>query len=368
MVQARVVGATSARPPALRRIRDARVSERHFRLLTLLTLVSLVALIGSGGWVRLSESGLGCPTWPKCYSNQLAAHDTYHALIEFANRCVITTVGVLVVLTLIAAFRRRNHRRDLTWLAGGLVIGYVGEAVLGGITVLLKLAPELVAAHLVLAMLLLVDGVVLHWRAGDSRPAAADAPRREPSVSLDVRRLGQLLLAAITAVIVLGTVATGSGPRAGSPDTKRFPFKFSSTVELHAVVGMFLFGLVVASFFVLRATGAPQRIRKLHLGLLGLMALQGIVGYVQYFTKLQIDLVEIHIIGAALLVIALVRFNLELGPPRTPEARRHHAKERTSPFLSRPQHSSQPVAMANAPVDRPPHTVTPADLGWRRAL
>jgi cytochrome c oxidase assembly protein subunit 15 len=338
------VGATSARHPALRRIRDARVSERHFRLLTLLTIVSLVALIGSGGWVRLSESGLGCPTWPKCYANQLAAHDTYHALIEFVNRCVITTVGVLVVLTLIAAFRRRHARRDLTWLAGGLVVGYVGEAVLGGITVLLKLAPELVAAHLVLAMLLLVDGVVLHWRAGDSRPAGADAPGREPNVGVDVRRLGQLLLAAITAVIVLGTVATGSGPRAGSPDTKRFPFKFSSTVELHAVVGMFLFGLVVASFFVLRATGAPQRIRKLHLGLLGLMALQGIVGYVQYFTKLQMDLVEIHIIGAALLVIALVRFNLELGPPRTPD---YALAERTPSTIALPTRSAARASTAS---------------------
>lgn len=339
-----VVPASAESRALLQRLRNARVSERHFRLLTLLTMISLVALIGSGGWVRLSESGLGCPTWPKCYSNQLAAHDSYHALIEFGNRCVITTVGVLVALTLLGAFRARRPRRDLTWLAGGLVIGYVGEAVLGGITVLLKLAPELVAAHLVLAMLLLVDGVVLHWRAGDSRPAGEVSQPRAPTVGTDVRRLGQLLLAAITAVIVLGTVATGSGPRAGSPDTKRFPFKFSSTVELHAVVGMFLFGLVVASFFALKAAGAPQRIRKLHLGLLGLMALQGIVGYVQYFTKLQIDLVEIHIIGAALLVIALVRFNLELGPPRTPG---YAPAERTPSTIALPTRSAARASTAS---------------------
>lgn len=345
MLQASVVATSAVSHPTLRRLREARVSERHFRLLSLLTVISLVALIGSGGWVRLSESGLGCPTWPKCYSNQLAAHDTYHALVEFANRCVITTVGVLVALMLLAALRRHNPRRDLTWLAGGLVVGYVGEAVLGGITVLLKLAPELVAAHLVLAMLLLVDGVILHWRAGDSRPAEAKAPAREPSVGPDVRRLGQLLLAAITAVVVLGTVATGSGPRAGNPGTKRFPFKFSSTVELHAVVGMFLFGLVVASFFVLKATDAPQRVRRLHLGLLGLMALQGIVGYVQYFTKLQIDLVEIHIVGAALLVIALVRFNLELGPPRTPDY--GLAEERTPATIALPTRSAARASTAS---------------------
>ncbi len=346
MVQARVVPASTESRAPLRRLLRARVPDRHFRYLTLASLVSLVALIGSGGWVRLSESGLGCPTWPKCYSNHLAAHDTYHALIEFANRCVITTVGILVVLTLLAALRRAHPQRDLTWLSAGLVIGYLGEAVLGGITVLLKLAPELVAAHLILAMVLLVDGVILHWRAGDSRTlaSAAEAQERAPRVGPDVRRLGQLLLAAITAVIVLGTVATGSGPRAGSPDTKRFPFKFSSTVELHAVVGMFLFGLAVASFFVLRATGAPQRVRKLHLALVAMMALQGIVGYVQYFTKLQIDLVEIHIIGAALLVIALVRFNLELGPPRTPD---HGLAARTPSTIALPTRSAARASTAS---------------------
>jgi heme a synthase len=339
----------------LQRVLGARVPDRHFRRLSLITTASLVALIGSGGWVRLSESGLGCPTWPKCYSNQLAAHDTYHALTEFINRCVITTVGVLVVLTLIAALRRQNPRRDTTWLSAGLVIGYVGEAVLGGITVLLKLAPELVAAHLILAMMLLVDGVLLHWRAGDSRTDGAPAQEREPSVGLDVRRLGQLLLATLTAVVVLGTVATGSGPRAGSPDTKRFPFKFSSTVELHAVVGMFLFGLVLASFFVLRATNAPPRIRKLHIALVGMMALQGVIGYVQYFTKLQVGLVEIHIVGAALLVIALVRFNLELGPRRTPEARSKRATQST-PSLLRPRRSTQSVAIVTAPGEHSAHT------------
>lgn len=312
----------------MRRILDARVPDRRFKQLSLLTVASLVALIGSGGWVRLSESGLGCPTWPKCYSNQIAAHDSYHALIEFVNRCVITTVGVLVVVTLLAALRREHKRRDLTWLSAGLVVGYLGEAVLGGITVLLKLAPELVAAHLILAMLLLADGVVLHWRAGDS----VQTDVRQPRAGLEVRRLGQLMLAAITAVVVLGTVATGSGPHAGSPDTQRFPFKFASTVELHAVVGMFLFGLVVASFFVLRATGASARLRKVHLAVAGLMALQGVVGYVQYFTKLQIDLVEIHIVGAALLVGALVRFNLELGPPRTPQAELEGAAQ-SAPLL-----------------------------------
>lgn len=344
MLEASVVPSTASTAAPLSRIRDARVPERHFRQLTLLTVISLIALIGSGGWVRLSESGLGCPTWPNCYAHRIVAHDTYHALIEFVNRCVITTVGVLIVLTVIAAIRRRNARRDLIWLSSGLLIGYVGEAALGGITVLLKLAPELVAAHLILAMALLADGVILHWRAGDaSQAGGAEREIKAPSAGLEVRRLGQLLLTALTVVIVLGTVATGSGPHAGSPDTKRFPFNFTQTVELHAVVGMFLFGLVIASFFALRATGASRRLRSVHLTVVGLMALQGIVGYVQYFTKLPIDLVEVHIVGAALLLVALVRLNLELGPPRTPEAQLTPARSPAPRSLLGPQHRSQSV-------------------------
>ncbi len=345
MLEASVVPTLDSRSGPVRRLLTARVPERRFRQLSLLTLISLVVLIGSGGWVRLSESGLGCPTWPNCYANRVVAHDTYHALIEFVNRCVITTVGVLIVLMLIAALRRRNPRRDLVWLSAGLIAGYVGEAVLGGITVLLKLAPELVAAHLILAMLVLADAVILHWRAGDARWAAApgEVEARVPRAGVEVRRLGQLLLAVTATVIVLGTVATGSGPHAGSPGTPRFGFNFTQTVELHAIVGMFLFGLVIAIFFTLRATDAPRRLRSMHLGLVGLMALQGTIGYVQYFTKLQIDLVEVHIVTAALLVVAVVRFNLELGRPRTPEAETVSAVSPARTLLS-PQGSPQSVS------------------------
>jgi cytochrome c oxidase assembly protein subunit 15 len=329
LLQASVVPAATASRERLAQILQRRVPERLYRQLTLVTMISIVALIGSGGWVRLSESGLGCPTWPKCYSNHLAAHDSYHALTEFANRCVITVVGVLVVLAFLGALRRRNPRRDLVWLSLAVVLGYVGEAVLGGITVLLKLAPELVAAHLVLAMAVLVVAVHLHWRAGEMGPRESATAQRAPTGALDVRLLARLMLAAITLVVILGTVATGSGPRAGSPDTPRFHFRFSSTVELHAIVGMFLFGLVVGAFFILRATDAPRHVRNLHLLLLAGLALQGVIGYAQYFTHLATGLVEIHIIGAALIVIALARFNLELGPPRITEGRRAPVRGRT---------------------------------------
>ncbi|MGH2831264.1 MAG: COX15/CtaA family protein, partial [Solirubrobacteraceae bacterium] len=310
------------------RIRALRVPERLYGHLTLLLGACVVLLIGTGGWVRLSESGLGCPTWPSCYVHRLAAQDSYHAMVEFANRCMITAVGILAIAALTGALLRRERRADLVWLSLGLVVGYVGEAILGGITVLLKLAPALVAAHLVLAMLLLLDAVVLHWRAGEGATREqADGPSTAvPVAGVHVRRLGRLMFAAIGLVVVLGTVATGSGPRAGSPDTPRFHFRFSATVELHAVVGMFLFGLVVAFYFLLRTIGLPRRVRATYTVVVATMALQGVLGYVQYFTNLRTGLVEAHILGAALLIIAVVRLNLELGPPRierTASARKH---------------------------------------------
>ncbi len=285
------------------------LSPTAFRRLTLVIVVFLVLLIGSGGWVRLSESGLGCPTWPKCYGNDLVAHASYHPLIEFVNRCVITAVGILTGLTFLAALFRQGRRRDLVWLAFSLGIGYVLEAVLGGITVLLKLAPALVAAHLVLAMVILSVGVVLHWRAG----LAPGAPTtRGKPVPREVVQLGRLLLVAITVVVVLGTVATGSGPHSGSPGTPRFPFNFRAAPETHAVAGWFLFGLIIATYVALRVVGADWPLRRAHLVLVGMTAFQGIIGYTQYFLSLPIDLVEVHIVSAALLVAAMVRFNLRL--------------------------------------------------------
>lgn len=119
------------------------VSPKAFRWLAFGVLLSIVALIGTGEWVRLSESGLGCPTWPYCTANDIAATLHYHAMVEFTNRCIITLVGIGVGLTFLATFLLPERRRDLRWLAGALIAGYVGEAVLGGITVLEKLNPAL---------------------------------------------------------------------------------------------------------------------------------------------------------------------------------------------------------------------------------
>lgn len=298
---------------AERRRAVPRVSPAVLRAASLAAVVAIAALIGSGAWVRLSGSGLGCPTWPNCTATSLVASPSYHALVEFVNRCIITAVGVLIGVTVLAALLRRPSRRDLGWLAAALVAGYAGEAVLGGLTVLLKLAPALVAAHLVLAMLLLADAVVLHWRSRDDRPATAAVAGRSAVL------LSDLMLATMTVVIVAGTVATGAGPHSGSPGTPRFAIPFRDAVEFHASAGIFLFGLAVAMFFLLAAVRAPRPAWRRYGVVVGLMAVQGSIGYATFFSRVAVGLAEAHVVVGALLVIALVR--LRLGFRARPERR-----------------------------------------------
>lgn len=296
--------------------------------LALAAVTAITLLIGSGGWVRLSSSGLGCPTWPNCTKTTLVAPDRYHALVEFVNRCAITTVGVVIGAAVIAALLRRPRRKDLILLAVGLVAGYVGEAVLGGITVLLKLAPALVAAHLVLAMALLTDAVVLHWRArrepvaGEPGAWRARASARSPGDALRALAeragttvlLADLCLATTWLLVVAGTVVTGSGPHSGSPGTPRFGFPFRATAEFHAVIGTFLLGAVVGLGFLVHTRHRPLFAR--YRVVLGLLLLQGALGYATWFSHVQVDVTEAHIVGAALFLVMLVRLRLGLAASR----------------------------------------------------
>jgi cytochrome c oxidase assembly protein subunit 15 len=276
---------------------------------SLASVVAVVMLIGTGGWVRLSGSGLGCPTWPNCTAASLVASPSYHALVEFVNRSMITAVGVLIGAAVLAALLRRPRRRDLAWLAAILVAAYAGEAVLGGLTVLLKLAPALVAAHLVLAMLLLADAVVLHWLAGGDRTAVQAVADRSTVL------LSDLMLLTMIVVIAAGTVATGAGPHSGSPGTARFGLPFRAAVEFHASAGIFLFGIAVTMFFLLRTVRAPRAAWRRYGAVTGLMAAQGTLGYATFFSHVQVDLAEAHVVVGALLVVALVRLRLGFKAP-----------------------------------------------------
>lgn len=284
---------------------SARQPARTLRRAGAATLVALIALVGTGGWVRLSDSGLGCTTWPACFTDDFVARPTYHSLVEFINRCVIIAVGVLVVATFVLAVRYRPRRVDLAGCAAGLVVGYVAEAVLGGLTVLRGLAPVLVAMHMVVALVLVALAVILCHRAA--------APPLSPLASGAAQLwLGRLILVVLGAVIVVGTVVTGSGPHAGQPGAARLPLPRPAVTELHAVIGIFLLGLIVAGYLFLRAGQIPATAWRGYRWIVAFVCAQIGVGYLQYFTGLPADLVELHMLGAAVLVALVVHTYLRL--------------------------------------------------------
>ena len=184
---------------------------------------ALAVGIVSGGAVRLTGSGLGCSDWPSCTATSIVAPLQYHAWIEFGNRLVNVLITIGVVLVAIAAFRRRPRRRDLVALSGGLVAGIFAEVVLGGETVLHKLAPPFVMAHFLLAVVLLVNAVVLYQRA--RQPDLAPGPPQGGADLLPARRLvrpvhvvmSRCMLVLTFVVVVLGTVVTSTGPTPEPP-------------------------------------------------------------------------------------------------------------------------------------------------------
>ncbi len=271
------------------------LSPGRFRTLTYITLAALTVIVLTGAAVRLTDSGLGCPDWPRCYGKALPPLST-HALIEFGNRMISGLVGVLTVVTWAAAYFRRPYRRDLFWLSLLLPLGVLGQAVLGGFTVREHLAPGFVMAHFSLSMIILVAAVALAWRATfepGMRPRSTDR-----LVVWCVRVLAPL--GAIT--IVLGTAATAAGPHAGGSTGQRIHrlhFKGADTlqwmVHQHATMAA-LFGVaVIGVWLLMRHRGATERALE-PLTVLGvLMAAQGLVGSVQYELHLPTDMVWVHV-------------------------------------------------------------------------
>jgi cytochrome c oxidase assembly protein subunit 15 len=296
------------------------LSPATYRRVTSLALVALAFIVVTGGAVRVTGSGLGCPDWPTCAKGRIVAPLETHALIEFVNRTVTGAVSMMVIVAVLAALRRRPFRRDLVWLAVGLVFGVVGQIVLGGLVVLFDLYPPLVMGHFVVSMMLVADAVVLQHRAGwaDGSPAAP-AVRTAPAVDAEVRRLGSWLVVWAAVVLALGTVVTGSGPHAGSNEgqfVERLPFALRDAARLHALAVWVLVALTLLTVWRARRDRVPSDVLRRGSVLLSVMFAQGAVGYVQYFTKLPALLVALHIAGATALWIAVLRFRLGLATSR----------------------------------------------------
>jgi cytochrome c oxidase assembly protein subunit 15 len=273
-------------------------------------IVVQAGIVVTGSLVRLTSSGLGCPTWPKCAEDSFVPTDAqdegFHKFIEFGNRLLTFVVLAVVIASIIAAWRQHPRRRPLLLLALAGLGGVVGQAILGGVTVLLDLHPATVAAHFLLSIALIAAAVVLHHRGRES----GDGP-----VAVVVRQELRLLAWTLTAlgaiVIVLGTIVTGSGPHSGDADEPaRFGFDLRAVSWLHADAVILFVGLVIAMLLGLRLTGAPQRVQRAAMLLLGVTLAQGLIGYTQYLTGLPELLVAMHVLGACLLWIAVLHLQL----------------------------------------------------------
>lgn len=283
-----------------------RFSPAAVRKVALVSVICFALLVVSGGAVRLTGSGLGCPDWPSCYQHHLTAVYSFHPIVEFANRMVSVAVTVVSVVALIAAARRTPPRRDLTLLAGGLVVGIVAQIVLGGLVVLFKLNPYLVALHFLLTIVILADAVWMYHVAG-SPPT-----RAEPAVGHDLKLLARLQLATLSLVTVIGTMVTGAGPHAGGAGAKRVPIAFRDIAEAHSTVALFLIGLTLASQFAFHHAKAPATVIRRGRLLLELMVVQGGLGYLQYFLHDAAWVVEFHLAGVTALWITGVGFFISL--------------------------------------------------------
>jgi cytochrome c oxidase assembly protein subunit 15 len=271
-------------------------------------VISNALIISTGAAVRLSSSGLGCPDWPTCTkSSAVAAHSpgqtALNTWIEFSNRLLnfplVAIAGLAFIVFLRYYLTHGRTRKDLLWLSAVLPLGVCAQAVLGGIVVLTKLNPALVAAHFLLsAAVILTSAVLLHARASALDAAAGGLPQPPPART-DLRLLAGVLTAVTALMLAAGTVVTGTGPLAGTTidshghrtTVPRFHFSLEAVIQLHADIGWFIGALAVALVIGLRFSGGSARIVRLGWIVLVGLGVQGVIGYVQYFNHLPAGLV-----------------------------------------------------------------------------
>lgn len=282
---------------------------RGLRRLFVANLIAQIAIVITGGIVRLTGSGLGCPTWPECVDGSLTPtsaqeESTAHKVLEFGNRLLTFVLAALAIAALIAAFmwwRRqrvagRIPRTPILALAAIPLIGTIAQAILGGITVLTGLSPLAVSAHFLLSMVIIAACVILVVRAGEP----GDAPRIY-RVALPMRVLTRALLVVTAVVVILGVIVTGSGPHAGDEDvTNRFPFDFATAAWLHADAVWLFLGLLAGVLVTAWLVGWPHPLSKRAWLLAAVAVVQGAVGYIQYATGVPEALVALHMLGACL--------------------------------------------------------------------
>jgi len=298
---------------------SASTTNPWLRRVLLANLILEVGIVVTGGLVRLTGSGLGCPTWPECVPGSFIPvaeqAQGFHKIIEFGNRTLTGAVGVAAVLVIVAVWRWAPDRRALRRISVLPLIGVLLQAVLGGVTVLTGLNPAIVAAHFLASMVLVSLSAYLLYRVGEGDGAPVSLARNE------IRSLAWVTAALGAVILLLGTVVTGSGPHSGDASTPRFELDPRTISWLHADAVMLFLGLVVAVLLAVHLTTSDPRPRRIWQAVLVVTLLQGLVGYTQYLTGLPEALVLVHMLGASLLAVSLTYGVLSLRRRSTIGAR-----------------------------------------------
>ncbi len=293
------------------------VAPDWLRRIFLINLIAQIGIVVTGGLVRLTGSGLGCPTWPECVDGSLVPTEhqaeTWHKYIEFGNRMLTTVLIVLAIAAVIGTFvwsRQRRSlglgpRRPIVRLAFVPLAGTVAQALLGGMTVLTGLNPATVSAHFLLSIAIIGATTVLVTRAAED----GDEPITV-IVRPQLRVMAWALVVLAGVIVTLGTLVTGSGPHAGDAAAPRFDLDQRVMAWMHADAVVLFVGLQIGLLVAISLTDPPRAVRGKAIHLLGITAINGFVGYSQLATGLPWLLVAIHMLLACLVWVAAVRLLL----------------------------------------------------------
>ena len=309
-------------------MRSFSISPAQYQKITRISLLLLAFIIVTGPAVRLSGSGLGCSDWPTCENDQLVAEiDDVHAMVEFVNRVITGFVALAVIIAVLGSLFRTPKRKDLTYLSIGLVFGVIVQVIVGALVVREHLPPSLVITHFLVSMVLVWNAVELDHRS--RLPDRAD--KSLPAKTL--KGLTKLLLVIGVVVIVTGTIVTGSGPHSGAEkqqilealenqgetpsistlEVERLPFDVPDVARIHGISVMIFLLLTLRVLFMIKRN-SPTLLPNGQ-NLMAAIIVQAGIGYLQYFTGVPALLVGIHVAGATLIWVMILRLYLAVHQP-----------------------------------------------------